>query len=906
MASSQVEFASSAPFGCVLRDHNRNERFGRESATAAAAFEKNLKQLVHNCISVYPDSSSNDENSCQNRNLRRINNKIEKTEENSISSRHARILDRWRQAREMVSDNIETRRTQESESTGAQNLGASSLVQMWEARLHRSNSTKKPCSGAKEQSRSYEILDSGDERLETRTNNDESLMDWESQCERTVQSEPPTLSQSRSSDAGESERVVRVADIIRRLADNNDHEHHSISACNSPSRRLSSGSDQSELRGPLMQIVCSPKIRGRQAFNDLIVQMERDRKQELCSLGERQVVSRFAQRGRIQSMLRLRFLQRGMAIQDQLCTKSQAAPQLSRLKQGSGVVHLREKFNGAVEQGMTTTTSRSPDRQTVNSLENAPTLKRPGEDSQPHDVSASEQQGTSSEEHSMLTCKRLSQDSQPHDVSASEQQETAPEEHSVFTLKRLSEDSRPHDVSASEKPGTALGEHSVSQRSEVSKALPEVSCLSSNVMWQETSFDNRNLDSEEIAETTGSLNESSEPEMEEEQEAYEPHEFLGSTYDWFSDIARPRSFWEDRRQAWYEEMLSNSSENEEIRRLLERQTVSSVLSSDFRDRMDQLMTCHAQRQTDTTSNQEDDDDDSQERMHQLVLAHLQGHTQQVDNQEGEEEDDDENVAGVRMQEQEAGREGRGQVQAEGQREEEDEEGEGGIVEVEEQREELEIRGRAGAIEERPVQEIYHEQMYEERETPTGHLYLEASDYFSQSSQSLQMHSPSPFRSWSYRSHEISDDSDQAPSISSQQHPQFLSYHMENRQCSSSTNHPSLEMELICDLRGHMVQMQREMLELRKSIQSCMEMQMQCLNSMKREVHSFQGDANNSLDRALKNRRCCICYEMQVDSLLYRCGHMCTCLKCAHELQWSSGKCPICRAPIDDVVRAFLD
>ncbi|KAF5742394.1 RING/U-box superfamily protein [Tripterygium wilfordii] len=838
MASSQVEYVSSAPFGCVLRDHKRRERCGRESA--AAAFEKNLKQLVHNCISVYPDSS-NDDNSRQNRNMS-ISNKIEKTEENPIGSRHARILDRWRQAREMVSNNIETRRTQEAESTGAQNLGASSLVQMWEARLHRSNIIKRPSSGTEEPSRTHETFDSADERLETRTNNDESLTEWESQSDRTAQSEPPTLLQSRSSDAGESERVVRIADIIRRLADRKDNEQHSISACNSPSRWLSSGSDQTEVRGALTQIVCSPKIRGRQAFNDLLIQMERDRQQELCTLGERQVVSRFTQRGRIQSMLRLRFLQRGMAIQDQLRTKTQASPQLSRLKQGSGIVYLRERFNGAVEQGMTarsgTATPKSPDRETINSLENAP------------------------------TCKRLSKDSQPHDVSASEQQGKASEEYSLSILKRLSEDSRPDDVSASVQPGTAPEEHSVSWRSEISKALHEVAGPSSDVEWQETSVEYGILTSQGRAETTGSLNESNDTEVEEEQEADEPLEFLDSTYDWFSDIARPRSFWEDRRQAWYEEMLSSSSENEEIRRLLERRTVSSFLSSDFRDRMDQLMTCHAQRQMDTMGNQEDEDDNdySRERMHQLMLA-IQRHTQQVDSQEGGEDNDDyndENEAGVQMQEQEAGREARGQEEAEGLSEEEDEEGEGGIDEVEEQREELE------------------------------------------SSQSLQMHFPSPFRSWSDRSHEISDDSDQAASISSQQHPQFLSYNQQNQRCSSSTNHPLLEMELICNLRGHMVQMQREMLELRKSIQSCMEMQMQCQNSMKQEVHSVQGEANNSLDRALKNRRCCICYEMQVDSLLYRCGHMCTCLKCAHELQWSSGKCPVCRAPIDDVVRAFLD
>nr|ABK92731.1 unknown [Populus trichocarpa] len=115
------------------------------------------------------------------------------------------------------------------------------------------------------------------------------------------------------------------------------------------------------------------------------------------------------------------------------------------------------------------------------------------------------------------------------------------------------------------------------------------------------------------------------------------------------------------------------------------------------------------------------------------------------------------------------------------------------------------------------------------------------------------------------------------------------------------------MELLYDLKGHMEQLQREMSELRKSIQSCMEMQMNSQNYLKvQEVHPVQGNGKNSFDRRLNKRSCCICYETQVDSFLYRCGHMCTCLKCAHELLQSSGKCPICRAPILDVVRAYLD
>lgn len=44
-----------------------------------------------------------------------------------------------------------------------------------------------------------------------------------------------------------------------------------------------------------------------------------------------------------------------------------------------------------------------------------------------------------------------------------------------------------------------------------------------------------------------------------------------------------------------------------------------------------------------------------------------------------------------------------------------------------------------------------------------------------------------------------------------------------------------EMELIYDLRGHMVQLQHEMSELRKSIKSCVNMQSKLQRSIKHEV-----------------------------------------------------------------------
>jgi hypothetical protein len=74
---------------------------------------------------------------------------------------------------------------------------------------------------------------------------------------------------------------------------------NSAGDCLSRERRDSSGSDRTEQK-VLPQVVNPPKIRGRQAFNDLLLQMEQERHRELGWLGERQAVSKFSQRGRIQ------------------------------------------------------------------------------------------------------------------------------------------------------------------------------------------------------------------------------------------------------------------------------------------------------------------------------------------------------------------------------------------------------------------------------------------------------------------------------------------------------------------------------------------------------------------------------------------------------------------------------
>ncbi|KAE9598691.1 hypothetical protein Lal_00022382 [Lupinus albus] len=881
MASSTVDIASSSPFGCVLRDRNHRDRC-RESSV----FQKRMKNFVMDHLNIPTDSTTNENNNnafkaSKNNNLDSLcftgsnhNNNKEKDEyclASLVSPRHLQLLDRWaaKHAREMVStleneaellampnsnnNNDMLKRTYSNSSnddvsSGTSALGASSLVQMWEMRLNKSNGSKPTTpnftnSLLKEQNRGGSEAEESSSSSSTSSSdheppgNEEPFPDWEfDKIGMSNQCSPK--SRFSSLESAESDRVS-VADIIKRLTstkqgqspshstgEENDNEGWSSSVTCSPCRERDCGSglDPSENKAFLPQITCLPRIRGRQAFHDLLMQLERDRHVELKNLAERVAVSKFTQRGRIQSVLRLRLLQREVAANNESPQKSTAS-EVNRQPQGSAIMQLRERF------------STGADNKTTGKIEVAEPR------SPPIQFDASPTTGHLSKNTCSLTVQSKAI-------------------HSPESMQKL------------------VAESSVDQNKEEARQ-------SSNTMHQETCLAAQDNDSQEIAEATPSTNESNVKEMEdkvetsnqmaetsydeteeeEEEDTSNQHfaescydeiaeevEGIGqnhdeTSYDWISEISRPRSYWEERRQEWYREMLDTESHNEDIRKLLERRTVSSFLSSDFRDRMDRLMECHRGTQTHLVGIQDEEEDN------QALITILQEHlhlarSPREDEREQPEEKEEEEVR-------------RNDEDEEEQKEEEEEEDE------------------------------------HEGETLMSNSYNEAGDYFSQSS------SPTNMTTWSYIDNETGDDFDRVASISSPP-SQSQSFCQDTQQNSSSVNHHSIEMELIYDLRGQMEQLHCEMSELRKSMKTCMDMQMQAQQSNNQEVHTVKKEEKKSHDKAPIKGNCCICYDMKVDSVLYRCGHMCACLKCANELQWNSGKCPICRAKIVDVVRVYVD
>lgn len=57
-------------------------------------------------------------------------------------------------------------------------------------------------------------------------------------------------------------------------------------------------------------------------------------------------------------------------------------------------------------------------------------------------------------------------------------------------------------------------------------------------------------------------------------------------------------------------------------------------------------------------------------------------------------------------------------------------------------------------------------------------------------------------------------------------------------------------------------------------------------------------------RPVSDTHCLICLDNYSDSVLYQCGHMCVCFPCGRHLMDRGAKCPVCRAPIRDIIRAY--
>ncbi|CAH2046449.1 unnamed protein product [Thlaspi arvense] len=97
-----------------------------------------------------------------------------------------------------------------------------------------------------------------------------------------------------------------------------------------------------------------------------------------------------------------------------------------------------------------------------------------------------------------------------------------------------------------------------------------------------------------------------ESEMEDE-------DYIGEIeyYDWVSDISRPRSYWEDLRKQRELEVIEYSKKDD-IRNMINTRTVSSFLASDFREDIDRILISQAEKRLQVEM--KSDEKDSEEWM----------------------------------------------------------------------------------------------------------------------------------------------------------------------------------------------------------------------------------------------------------------------------------------------------
>ena len=98
--------------------------------------------------------------------------------------------------------------------------------------------------------------------------------------------------------------------------------------------------------------------------------------------------------------------------------------------------------------------------------------------------------------------------------------------------------------------------------------------------------------------------------------------------------------------------------------------------------------------------------------------------------------------------------------------------------------------------------------------------------------------------------------------------------------------------------------------MQQMLQQMFLVQMDMQRSLRQEVAGALASASptNRARQPVDAGHCTVCLTATADTVLYRCGHLCVCYTCGLHLRQATSvhgvKCPICRAPVDDILRVY--
>ncbi|XP_002863550.2 uncharacterized protein LOC9299626 isoform X2 [Arabidopsis lyrata subsp. lyrata] len=433
---------------------------------------------------------------------------------------------------------------------------------------------------------------------------------WEARSQQSSSSLSQSLIDSRTSSGLSLSDISNSSSFSEFLNDqarkNNESSSEEIDS--DMSNVSNSYENDGEGRCFLELASCStPRIRGRQANEDVCKMILGNRKNELEWLAGRYAVSKFSPRGcgRLQYMLRIRSFERCIGTQEKYRSNMRDRYRTNTEK-GSGsnpnsaveTKNLSRLISFRVENVLQETMDKS------NTMENQAAAYKPEIANKPvFTEAASNENGSkkpeierkATEEKEGLRKAIVKEGEETNKTMEIEEYRSNPQEGTSMVCldRRKEEETVSHVLRECGKDDIFSQNDEDTSKAEKQEAS-EPLCL--------------------ILESPIFLNDLDENETEyEENEDYDGESVY---HDWISDVSRPRSYWEDLKKERELEVMNKNSEKDDMWNLIKWRTVSSFLEGGFREKIDKIMISCMQKRLEVESNlvEEEEEEDNEESL----------------------------------------------------------------------------------------------------------------------------------------------------------------------------------------------------------------------------------------------------------------------------------------------------